>query len=176
MTVHNIFYRAWQFWQSLTGSLSQQDWDEVRAVLSPDQLDLFAEMPDPEQSHGLRVLRTLKSGGHRDPDLLAAGLLHDVGKSRHPLNVWDRVWIVLAESVFSPRSNAEGSHFGEHGEHLIAVAERHPEWGAKMALEQGSSPVTVWLIRNHERRGLEDMEDSCRLRLLKALIKADNRS
>lgn len=176
MRVHNIFYRAWQFWQSLTGSPSPQDWEEVRAVLSPGQFNLFAEMPDPEQAHGLRVLRTLKSEGHRDPDLLAAGLLHDVGKCRHPLNVWERVWIVLVGSVFSPGSNAEGSFFGEHEKRPMVIAERHPEWGAEMALKQGSSPIMVWLIRNHERRDLEDMEDSRRLRLLKALIKADNRS
>ena len=34
-----------------------------------------------DQRHSLNVMRTLRRQGHTEPDLLAAALLHDVGKS-----------------------------------------------------------------------------------------------
>lgn len=178
MMLNKIFYRAWQFWQTVTGRLSFQDREEVASVLSPDQLALFAEMPDSEQAHAVRVLRALKAGGHQDPDLLAAGLLHDVGKCRYPLRVWDRVWIVLAGYLFSPKSNTKEGNLGSDDGHPLVVAERHPAWGAEMAQSHGSSPLTVWLIRNHERRDVKEAEagESRRGRFLKALISADERS
>jgi putative nucleotidyltransferase with HDIG domain len=174
MMLNKIFYRAWQFWHTITGSPSPQDWEEVASVLSPDELALFAEMPDSEQAHAVRVLRALKAEGHRDPDLLAAGLLHDVGKCRYPLGIWDRVWIVLAGGQMTSKSSPKGDRLGRDDGHPLVIAERHAEWGAEMAHNHGFSPLTVWLIRNHERRDAEEAGDLRRWRLLHALIKADN--
>ncbi|MGM0374942.1 MAG: HD domain-containing protein [Chloroflexota bacterium] len=174
--LNKILYRAWQFWQTVTGRLSPQDRQEVASVLSPDQLALFKKMPEPEQAHAVRVLRALKGEGHQDPDLLAAGLLHDVGKCRYPLRVWDRAWIVLAGALLTSKSNPKGDRLVREDGHPLVIAERHPTWGAEMARRNGSSPLTVWLIRNHERRDVEKAGDSRRGRFLNALIRADDRS
>jgi hypothetical protein len=174
MSVDRIFYRARQFWHTLTGKLSHRNWEEVRSALAPDLLALFTEMSDPEQTHGFRVYRRLKVEGYQDPDLLAAALLHDVGKNRSPLTVWERVWIVIASPIFSQSSKPNTSPAQGEDRNPMTVAKRHPAWGAEMALQRGASSITAWLIRNHERKDVEGVEDTSRLRMLRALIKADD--
>ena len=174
MSVDRIFYRARQFWHTLTGKLSHRNWEEVHSTLAPDPLALFMEMSDPEQTHGFRVYRRLKAEGYQDPDLLAAALLHDVGKNRSPLAVWERVWIVVASSIFSQSSKQNTSPARGDDRHPMTVAKHHPAWGAEMAFQRGASPTTVWLIRNHERQDFKGIEDTSRLRMLKALKNADD--
>lgn len=174
MSVDRFFYRARQFWHTLTGKLSHRNWEEVRSALAPDLLALFTEMSEPEQTHGFRVYRSLKAEGYQDPDLLAAALLHDVGKNRSPLTVWERVWIVIASPIFSQSSKPDTSPAQVEDRNPMTVAKHHPAWGAEMALQRGASSTTAWLIRNHERKDVEGIEDTSRLRMLKALIKADD--
>lgn len=174
MSVERIFYRARQFWHTLTGKLSRRHWEEVRSALAPDPLTLFTEMSDPEQTHGFRVYRRLKAKGYQDPDLLAAALLHDVGKNRSPLTVWGRAWIVIASSIFHQDTKPDTSPVMGEDRHPMSVAKHHPAWGAEMALQRGASSTTAWLIRNHERQDFEGIEDTSCLRMLKALIKADD--
>lgn len=169
-----ILYRTWQVWKNLTGRLSSQDWKEVESVLSPEQARLFRRMSEAEQAHSVRVYRALKGKGFQDPDLLAAALLHDVGKTHIPLKLWERVWIVLAPSL-TPRHSGLSKGTSNSFQRALWVSEKHPEWGADMALSAGVSSTTAWLIRNHERESMEE-DSSTRFRLLKALIEADNES
>ncbi len=78
-------YRIWQFWQALKGSPPPEDWNKVQGILNQAELELFKRLPIPDQNHSLRVLNSLESAGEDDPDLLKAALLHDIGKTLHPL-------------------------------------------------------------------------------------------
>ncbi len=49
-------------------------------LLSPGELLLFERMARFDQRHALDVYHTLLRGGHTDPLLLRAALLHDCGK------------------------------------------------------------------------------------------------
>jgi hypothetical protein len=100
MNANRILYRTRQFWQALGASLTSEDWDLVRALLTPDQLALFEGMQESEQAHALRVLHALLEQGEEHSDLFVAALLHDVGKSRFPLKLWERVLIVLGQAFF----------------------------------------------------------------------------
>src|SRR5260221_4790688 len=68
-------------------------------ILSPELLRLFQRMRRSEQQHSLNVLRTLQAQGHNDPALLAAALIHDVGKSRVAFHLSDRVLVVLVKAA-----------------------------------------------------------------------------
>lgn len=96
------------------------------------------------------VLNRLLEQDETNNDLLAAALLHDVGKCCHPLRLWERVVIVLAKSLFPKRvkSWGEGEPFG--WKRAFVVAEQHPSWGAELAARAGASPMTVSLIRRHQ--------------------------
>ena len=50
------------------------------AMLAPPQFAAFRRLPAADQRHAAAVLRLLLAEGARDPDLLVAALLHDLGK------------------------------------------------------------------------------------------------
>ncbi len=67
-----IGYRVWQFWQSLKNSPDEDDWANARALLLPEELILFQQLPVPDQNHSLRVLKAVQSQGESDHDYLKA--------------------------------------------------------------------------------------------------------
>jgi hypothetical protein len=58
-------------------------------------------MPVADRRHALDVVARLRAGGHHDPDLLCAALLHDAAKG-HRMRLWHRVAGVLLEAL-APR-------------------------------------------------------------------------
>ena len=115
MNANRILYRTRQFWQALGASLTlgasldPEDRDLVQALLTPGQFALFEGMQESEQAHALRVLHALLEQGEEHPDLSVAALLHDVGKSRFPLKLWERILIVLGQAFFPERAARWGA-------------------------------------------------------------------
>ncbi|MDQ3466930.1 MAG: hypothetical protein M3411_01670, partial [Chloroflexota bacterium] len=57
------------------------DRDQIlAAMLTPSQAAAFCALPRHDQQHLCAVYRTLQRRGVTDHDLLAAGLLHDLGQ------------------------------------------------------------------------------------------------
>ena len=171
-----IGYRIWQFWQSLKRSPGDDGWQKIRKVLSSEELFLFQQLPVPDQTHSLRVLDSFEAAGEDDPDLLKSALLHDLGKIKHPLRRWERVFVVLIMALF-PARYAEWSNALPTGwkRPLVIIAE-HPRWGAELAQEAGSPSRVVWLIGNHENHVPEGEYSQEDLLLLRKLQKTDNQN
>jgi putative nucleotidyltransferase with HDIG domain len=144
------FYRVWQFWHFLTARpLESKLKEEIKTVLSPPQQRLFGRFSASEQQHSYRVYQTLRRAGHENPDLLAAALLHDVGKTNLPRAWWDRPVVVLGQALFS-RAAAQWAQGEARGiTRPFVVKAKHAEWGAAAAAAVGCSPTTVTLIRRH---------------------------
>jgi hypothetical protein len=169
-----IAYRTRQFWQAVSAAPSPTDLDLAHQILSPTLFNLFLEMNRGEQAHSMNILHQLLLMEETQPDLLAAALLHDVGKSRYPLRLWERVEIVLGRAIFPVKSRIWGQGAPLGWRKPFVVAARHPDWGADMAAAAGASPLTVALIRRHQNRdtacsGFED-------RLLACLQEVDDRN
>jgi hypothetical protein len=150
--VSRAAYRTRQFLHALPG-ISRAVVDESLSVqLTPVQLRLFRRMQLSEQAHAWGIYQKLKAAGQNDPDLLTAALLHDAGKSLHPLRLFDRVVIVLARRMF-PRRFRDWSKGEPRGlRRPFVVAENHPEWGAALAREAGTAERAVELIRRHQEK------------------------
>jgi putative nucleotidyltransferase with HDIG domain len=145
-----IVYRTRQFWLAMTARPSPDDLAQAAGLLSPALFQLFEQMQPSEQAHSLEIFRRLQWEGETDRDLLAAALLHDVGKSHCPLRLWERVWIVLARAAAPQRARRWGQAAPRGWRRALVVAEQHPAWGAEMARQAGASAVTVELIRRHQ--------------------------
>lgn len=145
-------YRVGQFWRYLRPArLSAADLAEVRQTLPPPLADLFARQAPGEQAHSLTVLRAVR---RRAPaaraELHQAALLHDVGKSRAPLGLLDRVLIVLVRRLWPARAQAWGQGAPRGLRRPFVTAAQHPAWGAELAAQAGAPPLTVALIRRHQ--------------------------
>jgi putative nucleotidyltransferase with HDIG domain len=121
-------YRVWQFRQAITlHRLDQEDYAIVRAMLPPDGQRLFASMSESDQHHSLLLYRALRSRGCADKEMLAAALLHDIGKGAGRVQLWVRPLVVLARAF------------------------NHAAIGADLAAAAGLPERTVLLIRAHHQ-------------------------
>jgi hypothetical protein len=144
-----VLYRVSQFWQALTAAPATEELNQARQVLAPQLMALFLNQPASEQVHSLRVFTRLRLDGVSSTDLLAAALLHDVGKSCYPLRIWERVLVVIGQALVQ-RQEASRDEYEPHGwKRPFIIARRHASWGAEMAAAAGASPLTVALIRRH---------------------------
>lgn len=168
MNASRFLYRSRQFWHAISNRTSQQDVELIKSVLTDPQIELFQRMQPSEQAHSLVVLNALLQQGEQNPDLLVAALLHDVGKSRAPLRIWERVMIVVVGAVCKGCLQKWGKMEHTEAEHIrgwrraFIVAEQHPAWGADLAAACGTSPLATALIDRHQERlssGANTQED-----------------
>lgn len=145
-----ILYRVRQFWQAITAAPQERDLGLARKWLTPSLLSLFLRLHPSEQAHSISIARQLAEQGETEPDLMVAALLHDIGKVRYPLTVWERIVIVLGKAMFSKRVKKWGRGEPRGWRRPFAVAEQHAAWGAELAAQAGASPLAARLIRSHQ--------------------------
>ncbi len=146
-----VWYRLRQFWQNITApQFTAVALAEVAARLTPTEMALFQQFTNSDRWHSYRVMKTLQTAGQTHPDLLTAALLHDVGKTRVPLTVWERSWIVAAEMAWPGKTAVWGQGAPVGWRRPFVVKAQHPAWGAAMAAAAGSHPWVVELIGRHQ--------------------------
>lgn len=159
-------YRARQFFHAVValtggGHTSEADAALIARYLSPPQRAIFNAMPAHDRRHSLAVLHTLGRMGETDPDLMAAALLHDIGKSEYDISsrrtrtvpLWCRVAKVAialipgGKRLLQRLSTAGAKQSGWR--HSFYLSWEHPALGANLATQLGASAQTAALILNH---------------------------
>ena len=184
-----VLYRVSQFWRGLRATVTPADQRRVAAVLPAAAIPLFAQMPVDAQRHSLNVLDSLGAAGNQ-PDLAVAALLHDCGKvaaaqGGMALGLWLRGPLVLLEmllpqltarwAMVSPltRGGDADAKPLQGWRYALYVQREHPAIGAAWAAEAGCSPLSCWLIAQHQTP-LDQIVGSDEARtLLIALQRAD---
>ena len=159
----------------------EADNDTVSGRLPPEAVTLFRAMPRYDRRHALRVVHALQAKGQTEPDLLAAALLHDVGKSgRQPgtgrkagrVRLWHRVATVLMRAARPGLLERIGGDSRPGSwRYPFYVQLHHAAIGALLAKQAGCSPRMADLIRRHEDAAVVDGDP-----LLAVLQRADNES
>jgi hypothetical protein len=98
-----------------------------------------------DQRHGLDVVASLRSEGHRDADLLLAGLFHDASKGPG-VGIWPRVAWSLGERYGGsiPAVARPLPGFADAFDRL----RDHGDRSAELALAAGCPAATAELIRH----------------------------
>lgn len=143
--------------------------------LSPELAALYRRMRRAERQHSLRVLRRLLDAGYQHPDLLAAALLHDVGKTQMRFSLPEKVLVVLVKALAPSAYWRWGGGPARSWRRPFAVSVQHPAWGAEMVAAADGSPLVVDLVRRHAER-LDGPPQTEADRLLLALQSVDDQS
>jgi hypothetical protein len=139
-------HRVGQFIGHLTARVDPGEIERARQLLPDTAWALFAGMPTADRRHALDVAARLAAAGQRDPDLLAAALLHDAAKG-HRMRLWHRVAGVLLEAV-APRALARlASPDQRSWRHPFHLYLHHAALSADAALAEGVSPRAAAFIR-----------------------------
>jgi HD domain len=153
-----IFWRLRQFVRGVFAHVDADEMLVVAGLLPKAALCRFCEMPLDGQRHSLNVLYTLHAAGWDDPELAAAALLHDVGKSAGQaagirLTPWLRGPLVLLNAL-APAKIAEwaGDSPAAGWRYLLHIHQEHPAIGAAWAAADGCSELTCWLIAHHQNK------------------------
>lgn len=125
---------------------SEADFELAHEHLGAALFELFRGQHPRDIVHSAGTARWLLERGHTNPHLIAAALLHDVGKGHQ--RRMDRVVYVLASGLRLTRlvGSAE-SRFALRGAVFRSV--RHGERGAEMLGRAGAPEVVVTLTRLH---------------------------
>jgi hypothetical protein len=129
---------------------SRQDEEWVRSVLSDGELKLWQRMSRADRRHAVGVARHAERQLDHEATkpVLAAALLHDVGKVSAGLGTYGRVVATLAGAA-AGRSMAEAWTRGEGFTRKVGLYLRHPDLGADMLALAGSDRLTVTWAREH---------------------------
>ncbi len=149
-------YRFGQLRRGLAAQVTGAEREQALRLLPPAASALFLALPRDAQRHSLDVLATLRAAGHRDHSLLAAALLHDVGKlaatqDGRRIGLWTRGPLVLLEA-FAPAWCARLAHPdpARGWRYLLYVHREHPAIGAAWAQEAGCDELCCRLIAYHQ--------------------------
>jgi putative nucleotidyltransferase with HDIG domain len=114
----------------------------VAQTLIPGELALWRQMSRPDRRHAVGVARRVQAalGDQAEPPVLAAALLHDVGKVASGLGTFGRVAATVAGVARSAAREGDGR---------VARYLRHDVLGAEMLAKAGSDPLTVAWAREH---------------------------
>jgi hypothetical protein len=134
------------------GGPSAADVAWVADTLLEPELALWRRMYGPDRRHSVQVARDVERrlGHEATRPVLAAALLHDVGKLDSGLRTFGRVVATLTIRLAGRTEvlrwqRARGLH------RRIALYARHPELGAQMLTLAGSDALTVAWTREHHR-------------------------
>lgn len=143
-----MIYRIRQFWQALRPKICSEELNWAFGILPSSAIPLFLDQSLAEQRHALDVALDLRSAEPRNRNLLIAALLHDCGKTKNPLNVWERIYIVLLQRASRKTWDCllRSCSFLSSP---LRTAQEHPTWGAELALHIGLDMEIVELIHYH---------------------------
>ncbi|MDH3681068.1 MAG: HD domain-containing protein [Acidimicrobiia bacterium] len=148
---------AWHLVKRFAGSLrtgplpsTEEVW--ARRRLLPGERELWNRLSNPDRRHALGVATDVvdRLGPDIDRAVVAAALLHDVGKVVAGLGTPARVaatlwWTVATEDTarrWAARPEGPARRFGQY--------RLHPELGAGLLVEAGSDPLTsTWAAEHH---------------------------
>ncbi|WP_253581055.1 HDIG domain-containing metalloprotein [Deinococcus sp. HSC-46F16] len=116
------------------------------AHLTPAETRVFLGMDPRDREHACRVTRhLLRDHPAAPPEVVAAALLHDCGKSIRPYRVAERVLVGLV-----PNRVARLLPFG-----ALSVRAYHPELGAELLARAGARPRVARLVARHHHAGAD---------------------
>lgn len=122
----------------------------VAGVLGEGELGLWRRMSNPDRRHAVGVARRVERalGGDATHAVLAAALLHDVGKVSAGLGTYGRVVATLAGAAAGRNTAVEWSR-RDGFTRRVGLYLRHDVLGGDLLTMADSDPLTVTWAKEH---------------------------
>ena len=122
----------------------------MASVLSERELALWRRMSRADRRHAAGVARRVERslGDEAAPPVVAAALLHDVGKVPAGLGTYGRVVATVAGAAAGHKMAEVWTH-GRGFTRKVGLYLRHPALGGDMLAMADSDPLTVTWAREH---------------------------
>lgn len=132
------------------GPPSEADEAWATSHLLPAEVEVWAVLSNPDRRHAIGVARRTVAalGGAADRPVVAAALLHDVGKADARLGTYGRVVATVAGRV-AGRDMAPIWSTKRGFTRRVGLYLRHDDLGADRLALAGSDPLTVAWAREH---------------------------
>jgi hypothetical protein len=124
----------------------------VDAQLLDREVDLWRQMSGPDRRHAVVVARRVeRSLGHEaSREVLAAALLHDVGKTQSGLGTYGRVIATLSGAAVGHDTETIKNWTRTRGfTRRVGLYLQHPKLGGDLLGMAGSDPLTEQWAREH---------------------------
>ena len=144
---------ARRFFASLRpGGPTSADEEWARSQLLPAEAALWARMSNPDRRHAVGVARDVERAlGHEATrPVVAAALLHDVGKIESGLRTYGRVVATLCGMIVS-RDQAKLWTRSRGFTRKVGLYLQHPDLGGDLLGMAGSDPLTETWAREHHK-------------------------
>ena len=134
------------------GGPKAADREWVAEQLSAAELELWSSMSGPDRRHSVGVARRVERalGAEATPPVMAAALLHDVGKVDAHLRTYGRVAATLSGAMIGRDPDVIRAWCRAGGfTRRVGLYLRHPDLGGDQLALAGSDPLTVAWAREH---------------------------
>ena len=176
----NRLSRVGQFLRAIRARISAEELAFMEAHLPKEARSLFLAMHPADQCHALNVAHTAlaiaeETGAEVNRELLLrCCLLHDVGRVKGTMDVWGKVWAVLAEKFLSAElwqklECTKAAHFWQKPGLALYVYRCHPELGAAKLREVGLAQEAEIIRFHHSPQKKAEAEELKLLRCADAL-------
>jgi hypothetical protein len=124
----------------------------VAARLLPGELELWRRMSGPDRRHAVGVAERVERalGNEATRPVIAAALLHDVGKVESGLRTYGRVVATLSAKVAGPEMALTWRKQRGYAR-KVGLYLQHDQIGGDLLELAGSDPLTVDWTRQHHR-------------------------
>ena len=162
-----IIKRSKQFFRALFAKITLEDEQYISRHLNVEEQKLFFAMSTIDQFHSLNVAYTIEKfiiDDKKNIDrefLIRCALLHDVGRVKGDLNIFQKVFVVLV-TKFAP-SFAE--KLERNGNHAIYIYNHHAEIGARKLQNINLFRESKIIAKHHSPPSSDDPEELKILRL-----------
>jgi hypothetical protein len=148
-----ITHLARRFFGSLRpGGPSTEDTAWAESQLLPGEITLWRTMSKPDRRHAAGVARRveLALGNEATRPVLAAALLHDVGKTESNLGTYGRVIATISGAVIGRDPDIVRAWTRTRGfTRSVGLYLQHPKLGGDLLAMAGSDPLTEAWAREH---------------------------